>query len=246
MLAGGYTFYLPCTATIHYVGHGKKNSGDWSFKDGFISFKDITDLYSKTNICGRPLTIVSDCSYSGSWVENCSHYLDEQGVRPCGHSTAAKGLMLKVYSSCRPGDEATALAYSVKGMINEKNRGDLGYYLNLELSDSQHTFGCNFTAIRCGRTPQEACLFLSPNYTWPKVLAGSRLQLVRGKDRGRPAWHYVLLADDEQLQKEFRGKIESGTVDVARYGEVLKSGWGKDPPNEVVDEIEKEYSKFYS
>ncbi len=234
------------TATIHYVGHGRKPTGDWRFKDGFITFADIVHLYNSTAICGRALTIVSDCSYSGAWVEQCAHYLDQEGVRPCAHSTVEKGIMLKIYSSCRPGDAATSLSFSVRGMINEKNRGDLGYFLNLELSETQHTFGCNFTAIRCGRTPQEECLFRSPSYTWQKVLAGNRIHLVRGKDRGQPAWHYVVLVDDEERRKEFLGMIQSGTVDVAKYGEVLKSGWGKDPPNEVVDEIEKLYSRSYT
>ena len=37
-------------------------------------------------------------------------------------------------------------------------------------------------------------------------------------------------------------KIASGTVDVTDYGEIVKSGWGVDPPNQLKDELEKKYS----
>ena len=52
--------------------------------------------------------------------------------------------------------------------------------------------------------------------------------------------------DDDEIIEQFREKIASGTVDVANYGFVLKSGWGKDPPNEVVDWIDKSYKAIYS
>ena len=69
---------------------------------------------------------------------------------------------------------------------------------------------------------------------------------MRGKDKGRPAWHYVLLVDDEETIQKFKDKVKSGTLDVADYGQVLKSGWGKDPPNEVKDWIDKQYSTVYT
>ena len=62
------------------------------------------------------------------------------------------------------------------------------------------------------------------------------VHLVRGKDRGRPAWHYVLV--EEGKINSFKEKTASGTVDVARYGKVLMSGWGEDPPKDIRKEIE--------
>ena len=73
-------------------------------------------------------------------------------------------------------------------------------------------------------------------------IQGPRIYLVRGKDHGRPAWHYVLLVDDKETKKKFFEKIASGTVDIADYGEIVKSGWGVDPPNQLKDELEKKYS----
>ena len=79
---------------LHYIGHGRRNTGDWCFEDGFISFRDLAELYLKI-FRGRVLGLVSDCSHSGSWVKECMAFLDEQGVKPCGHSARDKG----IYSS---------------------------------------------------------------------------------------------------------------------------------------------------
>ncbi len=237
------------TAYILYIGHGKKRTGDWCFSDGFITFRDIVHLYNTTKIKGRVLTIVSNCSHSGSWVRECCRYLDEQGVRACGHSAAEKGILLKVYASCRPSELASSLAFSVGGMINYKNTGSLSYLVtNKELHESQHTIGIDFTQHYCGKTPLEPCTCTSPKYTWMKRYQGNRglLSTVRGEDRGRPAWRYVVLKDDEETIRDFVKKTRGEnagkeTVNVADYGEIVKSGWGKDPPQEVADELKKQY-----
>ncbi len=64
--------------------------------------------------------------------------------------------------------------------------------------------------------------------------------LVHGKDRGRDAWHYVLV--DQNKLPMFLKQIETGTIDVALYGKVLRSGWGKEPPEDVKKAIEEEFS----
>ncbi|WP_339048306.1 hypothetical protein [Candidatus Mesenet endosymbiont of Phosphuga atrata] len=63
--------------------------------------------------------------------------------------------------------------------------------------------------------------------------------LVRGKDRGRPAWHYVLV--DKDKKEMFLAKSRTGSIDVALYGQILHSGWGEDPPQDIVDKINKEF-----
>tara|TARA_B100001564_G_C20626197_1_gene664810 strand:+ start:738 stop:1190 length:453 start_codon:yes stop_codon:yes gene_type:complete len=63
--------------------------------------------------------------------------------------------------------------------------------------------------------------------------------LVHGKDRGKDAWHYVLV--DKNKLPMFLKQIETGSIDVALYGEVLRSGWGKQPPEDIVKEIEDEF-----
>ena len=186
-----------------------------------------------------------DCSYSGSWVKACARYLDEECVLACGHSAKEKGILLKVYASCRANEEAATYCFSVNGATNDKNTGIMSYFVTKKFSDSQHSFGINFTDVRCGKGINEPCT-LAPDYTWQRRSEGERVFLVRGKDRGRPAWHYVLLVDDDEMVGEFQDKVKGGTVDVANYGQVLKSGWGEQPPNEVRDEIDRKYSAVYS
>ena len=55
-----------------------------------------------------------------------------------------------------------------------------------------------------------------------------RIYLVRGKDRGKAAWHYVLVK--KHLLGLFLKLANGGSLDVADFGAVLRSGWGKDPP----------------
>ena len=73
-----------CIALIWYTGHGEKATGNWCFKVGVISFEDLFALYMD-HFRGKVLTLVCDCSYSGSWVEQCAMKLDEIGIPSCGH-----------------------------------------------------------------------------------------------------------------------------------------------------------------
>ncbi len=211
---------------------------------------DIVHLYNTTKIKGRALAIISNCSHSGSWVWECCRYLDDQGVRACGHSAAEKGILLKVYASCRGSELASSLAFSVGGMVNHKNTGSLTYWIyNKELHESQHPLGIDFTWHHCGKTPLEPCTYTSPKYTWMKRYQARRglLYKVRGTDQGRPTWHYVVLKDDEETIRDFIKKTQGEKagkerINVSHFGEVVKSGWGKDPPQEVADELNKQYS----
>ena len=63
--------------------------------------------------------------------------------------------------------------------------------------------------------------------------------MVRGKDRA--VWHYVLLVDDEGIIEMFLQTVQSGNVDLADFGEVIKSGWGQNPPDDVKEWIQKKY-----
>ncbi|APR98296.1 hypothetical protein [Wolbachia endosymbiont of Folsomia candida] len=65
------------------------------------------------------------------------------------------------------------------------------------------------------------------------------IYLVRGKDRGKSAWHYVLV--DKEKREMFLAKSRTGSMDVADYGEILYSGWGEDPPQDIVDKINEEF-----
>ena len=167
-------------------------------------------------------------------------------MQPCGHSANKKGILLKVYASCKPTEVAATPCFSVQCAVNDKNTGAMAYYVQgLKLRETQHSYGVDFTRIRCKKAFEEPCA-LSSSYTWQKENEAKRVFLVRGKDHGRPAWHYVLLVNDEDSIEAFHKKVKEGTVDVADYGEVLKSGWGKDPPNEIKDWIDQNFDSVYT
>ena len=69
---------------------------------------------------------------------------------------------------------------------------------------------------------------------------GDLVYLVRGKDAGRAAWHYVLI--DRVKLPLFKQKLKTGSLDVSEFGKVLYSGWGENPPADIVAEIKKQYS----
>ena len=98
----------------------RRNTGDWCFRDGFITFRDIADLYMKHSR-GQVLCLVPDCHSSGYWVVECAKFLDEQGVRPCGHSAREKGILLKVYASCKTGQDTAELCYTLQAMEVESD-----------------------------------------------------------------------------------------------------------------------------
>ena len=82
---------------------------------------------------------------------------------------------------------------------------------------------------------------LKPGYYWRKLSIKERIFLVRGKDGGHPAWQYVLVVDDQDTLDRFKETVATlGHADMGNYSQVLKSGWGKEPPNEV-----KEWIKNY-
>ena len=71
-----------------------------------------------------------------------------------------------------------------------------------------------------------------------------RIYLVRGKDRGKPAWHYVLV--DKHVLGLFLKKTKGGgSLDVKDFGAVLRSGWGQNPPTGTIDQILKEESAMF-
>ena len=174
----------------------------------------------------------------------CAKFLDEQGVRPCGHSATGKGILLKVYAACKTGQDAAELCYTTRGM-EVKSDGFVYYWLSKEFSDHQKSFGVRFTLVRCGKGEEEECAIASKS-TWSTAseVTSDRLHIVRGNNKGRSAWHYILLDDDAEKIKEYIHKTQGENtgkyaVDPTDYGTVLRSGWGKDPSQEDKDWLEK-------
>ena len=244
------TLYDICIVWIYYTGYGEEGTGNWCFKDGTISFQDIFTLYKK-HLKEKLLIIDIDCCYSGQWVVDCAKCLDEMGIGACGHQAIKNGILLKVFASCQPNQKATIGSFVAhKGLLFNEEQCVMYAYSGKKLSDTQKTYGLDFTKIKCLQLegPTGPCRFpdISAKFPWKwediislesKKRPSSLLFTVRGQDREWDAWHIVLIK--RELLDDFRKQISSGRIDVAYYGYVIKSGWGKDPNNDIIKKIKK-------
>ena len=64
------------------------------------------------------------------------------------------------------------------------------------------------------------------------------LFIARSKDKGRDAWHYVMVKDAQA--------VDTGLVDVSKLGDVVRSGWGKDPTDDVKERVIEQYQVNYN
>ena len=226
------TLYISYLAIIFYTGHGETNTGNWCFKDGIITFQDILKLY-EDNFKGKLLTINSDCSYSGNWIKDCAKALDDRSISSCGHHTRKAGILLNVWCSCDVEEEATALCYVNEAIQFDEDKKSVMTDFNTKLTSGQNTKLGDFRQIRCSQTMYDQCgVKLDTKYTWiDRVFPKSHLvHLVRSK-----MWQYVQV--DEDKVDEFKSQIDKGIVNVADYGKVLLTGWGQDPPQQVIHQM---------
>ena len=204
---------------------------------------------SNQHFKGKVLTIISDCSYSGSWVKEGMAFMDEQGVGPCGHVAKEKGILVKVFASCLANEIPAELAFSTHSGKNDTKTGRITVakgWFKKEVHDGQHPTGMDYTWVRCQNKIDQPCT-MAPGSTWEQWDTAEMIRLVKGEDRGFAVWHYVRLRD-EDTRKAFDEKTATGgiSIDVALYGQVLKSGWGIDPPGSVAKEIEEKYIVNYN
>ena len=94
--------------------------------------------------------IISDCCYSGQWVVDCAKCLDEMGIGACGHQAIKHGILLKVFTSCQPNQKATLESFvAYKGIYYSEEDCGIWVYYSKQLSDTQTTYGVDFTKVNC-------------------------------------------------------------------------------------------------
>jgi len=81
------------------------------------------------------------------------------------------------------------------------------------------------------------------NMRYKQDLAAERLYIVRGKDKGKPAWYYVMV--EKSLLGLFLKRTKGGSLDVADFGTVLKSGWGENPSESTREEMRHKVRALY-
>ena len=179
-------------------------------------------------------------------------FMDEQGVGPCGHAAKEKGILVKVFTSCLCDEIPAELAFSTHTVDNDKNTGQVSYKINVrsdKIRDGQHPSGIDFTTVRCKNKIDQPCT-MAPGSTWERWGIGERVMLVDGLDKGRRGWHYVLLVDDEETIRIFKEKTRGEnagkhSINLEDYGQVIKSGWGQDPPDKEKQWLKDHYHVNY-
>ena len=167
-------------------------------------------------------------------MRELAYFLDDVGVQPCGHSARKENILLGVFASCKSHQIPHTLLYSARGCGNDEDTGQSYYeHCGYEVVQGQNTSLIMTTRITCKKRASYAdpCLIAS-DFTWDKQRENERIRLVRGKVQGRDAWWHVFLRDDEETEQLFDDS-KSGALKLNDYGCVFKSGWGKDPPEEL-------------
>lgn len=67
-----------------------------------------------------------------------------------------------------------------------------------------------------------------------------QIYLITAKEKGRSAWYY-LKVDPTKLVL-FKKEAEKGITGLNKYGKILYSGWGIEPPADIMKKIEAEYA----
>jgi type IV secretory pathway TraG/TraD family ATPase VirD4 len=105
-----------------------------------------------------------------------------------------------------------------------------------QLPESFHAW---MSAPQTEEAVPSATLTASPKTSLSKRIEGQKVYLVRGRDRGRDAWYYVLV--NKKPQVVFEKDLKRGSVVLTDYGDVLMSGWGKDPTPEASRRAREEW-----
>lgn len=175
-------------------------------------------------------------------------YLDKQGVQPCVHSAKEKELFISVAASCKHTEIPHQLLFSIRAYVNDKNTGHLGKWSNgWKVAEGQHIQSASVDGIKCQNKSIDDPCTLDPHDTWKKLhFDRDRISIVRLTEEGCPAWKYILLVDDDEIISKFdeltRGpNAGNHTIDLSNYGQVLKSGWGHSPPNDIKEWMKENY-----
>ena len=202
---------------IYYTGHGEKNTGNWCFKDGVITFNDVFDLY-KEHFRAKQLTIISDCSYSGNWITECADCLDKMGIPSCGHQAIKSNILLSVIASCQPNEEATSLCYVNEAVEYIENIKVVKFRYKKELTQ-QTPVGVDFRLIRCGNEDIESCEADS-DCTWKDYIT-NKYDIVPFSTAGIKGKKLWIIIDKETLANiEKEAGFNQHTVNFY-YGEKL-------------------------
>ncbi len=71
--------------------------------------------------------------------------------------------------------------------------------------------------------------------------AAGLIYFITATANGKPAWYYLQVA--EPKLREFQKQLETGRLDLARYGKILYSGWGVTAPDVIETLVRERYEE---
>ena len=173
---------------------------------------DIFNLFEKhLQERGLSLTIVSDCSYSGNWINDCADHLDKMEIPSCGHYTREKNILVQVVASCQHNEEVTA-SYANEAVEYLEEFQVVKFRDNI-LSSGQKPVGVDFRTIRCGKNDNEPCE--ADNVcTWKDCITHHYSEVVPFyvSFEGKGYWHFAALETEDE-KENFRREVASGKID---------------------------------
>jgi hypothetical protein len=74
------------------------------------------------------------------------------------------------------------------------------------------------------------------NFARKKTARSFKIFLTRGHFNGIRIWHYVKV--DVLKLPLYQKAVQSGSIEVDKFGEILFSGWGENPPDEIRHKVD--------
>jgi hypothetical protein len=75
-----------------------------------------------------------------------------------------------------------------------------------------------------------------------KTARKEQLYIVYGRDNGKAAWYCIQVDQLKLAVFKAHLKTKPDVIHLDSYGKVLYCGWGKNPPQDIINEIRDQYS----
>eukprot|EP01083_Nonionella_stella_P307867 1083968_1 len=150
--------------------------------------------------------------------------------------------IIKIYHSQMQTEKNLKTIFGQKTELNFKITFEiikrLFYQKKEEISFDDVTVQCN----ECGfgmRNKYWSYTFDGDSVETENTTLGDLVHLVQWMDKGRSAWHYVLV-DPDKLEG-FQKLLNDDITHLEDYGVIMQSGYGKEPPKRVRERIEAQF-----
>ena len=231
------------TALIWYSGHGGVNTGNWCFKDGFISFEDVFNSYYE-HFRGKKLTIVSDCCFAGNWTIQCAELLDRKCIPACGHK-AKEEVLVDIFASCKPDESAYDGVYAQQCVKVDSKTCKMVFSNNPVNVPNHHHLVQSPVVFKTSKITcfsKDRCNFekIPEKWLWKDLLLGNKLHLRLKRIRlTRNRISYIFIHKNKL--EEFHRLEKKGSLpdNLGSLGYIIRRGYGATPP-----QIEELICKF--